>query len=411
MERRYVEDEKQSVILFLVLWVLYAVVYMTKNCYSAAMATLVSEGVLTKTQTGTINASFYLIYAIFQIIGGIAADKFSPAKLILLGIVGAAFANLAVYFNQNYTFMLVIWSLNAAVQFGVWPGIFKIVATQLAPAHRQKGIFYILMACSFGLIFSYICAAVVEKWQSNFIISAVSLFVLAVVWFFTYHNAERYMVTEAPREVKRKGEQKKSAGLMKLMFTSGVIFLLISCLGQNVLNLGIKSLTPVMIMESYDNISPSLATGLNTILIVINILGLFAARRFVLRRFSDETISMTIFYLLALPFVVLIAFVGKLPAFLMILALSLVAALMAAAGLNNSYICARFNQYGYTGTMSGIFNAVAAFSIVIANFAFTRLADSAGWTVTTLTWIIIAVLTLLLNLAAIPLWRRMIRES
>ena len=48
---------------FWLIWGIYAMVYMTKNCFSAAMASLVFEGVMTKSQVGLITAVFYGVYA------------------------------------------------------------------------------------------------------------------------------------------------------------------------------------------------------------------------------------------------------------------------------------------------------------------------------------------------------------
>ena len=84
----HLQNKKISKNFFWMLWVLYAVVYMTKNCYSAAMASIVDEGILTKSQTGLINAVFYGVYAPFQILGGVFADKYNPEKMIKIGLVG-----------------------------------------------------------------------------------------------------------------------------------------------------------------------------------------------------------------------------------------------------------------------------------------------------------------------------------
>lgn len=94
MKNKYMENEHLSLMLFMVVAVIYCLIYMTKNCFSAAMVLLVSDGVLTKTQTGNISAMFYLIYAPFQIVGGLAADRFSPYKLIAIGLLGAAISNI-----------------------------------------------------------------------------------------------------------------------------------------------------------------------------------------------------------------------------------------------------------------------------------------------------------------------------
>lgn len=63
---------------------------MTKSMFSSAMAMIVEEGFMTKSQTGFINVVFWLVYAVFQLVGGFAVDKFSPHKLIMIGLAGAA---------------------------------------------------------------------------------------------------------------------------------------------------------------------------------------------------------------------------------------------------------------------------------------------------------------------------------
>ena len=77
MVRKSLRDEKKSIVLFLLLFIVYALIYLTKNCFSAAMAPIVAEGIMTKSETGLIAAVFYLIYAPFQIVGGFAADRYS----------------------------------------------------------------------------------------------------------------------------------------------------------------------------------------------------------------------------------------------------------------------------------------------------------------------------------------------
>ena len=114
---------------------------MTKNCFSGALAGIVAEGVLTKSQTGFITGMFYLVYAPFQIVGGMVADRISPEKLIKFGLLGAFVANLIIFFNQNYYVMLITWICNAIVQFDIWPSVFKIVSSQLVRSDRTQMTF------------------------------------------------------------------------------------------------------------------------------------------------------------------------------------------------------------------------------------------------------------------------------
>ena len=142
MKLKYLESKRLSWLLFFTCFILFAVVYMTKNMFSAAMASIVEEGIMTKTQTGAINGAFWTVYAIFQVIGGFIADKFSPYKLVGIGLGGAVIANLVIYINQDYWVIMAAWVFSGIIQFGLWPGIFKIISTQVSPSLRSTSIFW-----------------------------------------------------------------------------------------------------------------------------------------------------------------------------------------------------------------------------------------------------------------------------
>ena len=96
------------------------------------MVYIVDEGFMTKFQTGVISSVFWLTYAIMQIVGGVVVDKWKPEHFITIGMIGSGVANLLIYFfYENYIATLIIWSLNAVIQFGVWPAVFKIMSTML----------------------------------------------------------------------------------------------------------------------------------------------------------------------------------------------------------------------------------------------------------------------------------------
>lgn len=412
MIRKSLIDTKRSIALFLLVFISYALIYMTKNCYSAAMASIVANGIMTKSETGLIAAVFYLMYAPFQIIGGVAADKHSPGKLILIGTLGAAIANLLIYFTDNYIAMIIIWALNAVAQFGIWPAVFKIVTTQLAAAHRSNSIFFISLASTLGLVISYVCAAFIDYWKYNFLFSAVVLFVITVTFFFIYGNLEKSMVPEeavcandAPT-AKNKPEPNKLA----LIITSGMPLLLIVQIILSLLNLGAKSLVPVMLMESYKSVSPALANILNILLILAGPVGSLISMIPAIRKLSPTT-TLAIFIAAILPMLLIVMFVGKLPLALIVLALTLMMIFAGANSLSFSYISKEFAKYDCVATVSGMVNCMAALGIVLANYVFAKLADVYGWGFTTRCWVIITVAALVLTLVCIPIWDRFVKRG
>ena len=413
MKEKYLEDTKKSAVLFILAWILYAIVYMTKNCYSAAMAEIVAKGVLTKTQTGTITAAFYLTYAPFQILGGAAADKYSPGKLILIGTIGAAAANLTVFFTHSYTVMLTAWTLNGMIQFGIWPAIFKIVSTQLAPEHRSKGVFYITTAGVAGLISSYICAAVIKSWENNFLFSAISLLVISAVWLPAYKVIGKSMLSRGTASVSRRRTAAASGeGRLSLLLRSGLIFLLFASVIRAMLDLGIKSMIPVMLTESYASVSPTLASVLNIIIIIAGFFGLYAAAFIFPKKIHDEATSLTAFFIAAIPMVFVIMLLGKINVGLIIGALALFIMLMSGAGqFTTVYIAVRFNKMGRGAEFAGLFNCMASIGVVLSNYGFARLADDFGWSVTVKCWVVLSAVAAALACADIPLWKRFLRKQ
>ena len=171
----YISDKRISLLVLITVCTIYSFICLTKNCFSSAMVYIVNEGVLTKSQTGTITGAFYIAYAVLQLVGGALADKWHPERLLTIGFLGAGLANLVIYFNQSYTVMLVSWTFNAIIQFAVWPSIFRIISTMTAHDHRKKGIFIATLANPFGVAVGYVVAALVSRWQLNFLISALGL--------------------------------------------------------------------------------------------------------------------------------------------------------------------------------------------------------------------------------------------
>ena len=90
MNHMHFEDRKRSRHFFWFIWALWVFVTMTKTFFTAAMAQIVSEHIMTKSQVGFIVAAFYIVYAPFQLVGGIFADKYDPEKLITIGLFGGA---------------------------------------------------------------------------------------------------------------------------------------------------------------------------------------------------------------------------------------------------------------------------------------------------------------------------------
>lgn len=409
MQTKYLANKQISIIFFAFVWILYSTVYMTKNCYSAAMADIVNEGIMTKTQTGIINAVFYLVYAPLQIVGGKFADRFRPEKLIMLGLIGSSIANIVVFLNQNYFVMLGVWGFNAAVQFGVWPSVFKIISTKLSPSHRSKAVFYISFTSPFGLLVAYLVAVLVSKWQYNFFVSAIVLALFAVAILIIYPATEKKMVTEENiTEVATEGKTDKNLKheSRRLFIQSGLYLFLSVAFIRMIVDNSIKALSPTMLMESYAQVSPDIGNLLNVIIIVSGILGVFSVNLLRTKgHHNDEMKAMLIMFLLLVPICVLLLFVGKINIIVAVIALALVSAITSGGSLLNSYASMRFAKYGKTGEAAGIINSASSFGIVVQSYGVAQISEF-GWQAVFFSFIGFSIISVIVMLFVIPKWQK-----
>ncbi len=399
--------------LFLVsLMAAYTFLCLTRNCFSSAMVFIVDEGLLTKFETGVITAVFYVAYALMQVVGGVIIDKINPERFITVGLLGAALSNAVIYFNQNYIVMLLAWSFNAVMQFGVWPAVFKITSSTLVEDMREKSLFIATLASPAGVVSSYAVAAMVSsRWQLNFLISAVGLVIFAIIWELTVASLKGDMAECEIRVEKEIYYKKLDDSFGKTVLKSGLIFVFALAFIRAMFDFGIKGMTPTMIKESYSAVTPVLATVLNIAVLLCGVFGIVVAHIIYPRFIKNESVAVVMFFCGALPLMAVCILLGRINYWIMIALLSLIVMFMSSVSLfTTSYIAAKFNRYGKGATVAGIMNAAASLGIVVAYTLFPGLADSVGWKMTIVAWIVILCVASMLSFLFLGFWSRFLKK-
>lgn len=413
---RYLSDiEKTSIIIFLMCFISYAIIGMTRNTYSAAIATLTSEGFLTKSNAGSINFGFYLVYGIAQVFGGVLADRVSPFKLLFAGIIGAMLSNILMSTSGSYPIMFIAWTFNGLTQFGVFPAIIKILASHLIPEHKAKGRAYIGYAYSIGSILSYFLAIVIQiKWSWRALFISSVLFLIADVFFYIYglRRLKRFPVpAEEPPVTDKKSENNAiSVSIWKLLIPSGLVFMTVAGFSRCMLDMGVKSWTPTMMIESYP-VPVSLANSLSIILLVVNMSGIFLATFLYPKKVNNPALIMGILFFISIPLLMLLLPLGKTPLFIVTLVLIISTTLMTTVSqITNFAIPLAFAKYGKSGTVAGFLNLFSSFGIMLASWLYGYVADNFGWIANIWVWISIGAIACISCFIATPMWKKFTKE-
>ncbi len=414
MKIKHLESKPLSILLFIIMLLMFSTVYMTKTMFSSAMATIVEEGVMTKSQTGLISGAYWLVYGIFQVFGGFAADKYSPSKLIIIGISGAILTNVIIYLYPVYPVIMGAWMFNAAIQFGVWPSTFKIIFTELKEDFRATAIFWFPFSTSIGLAMSMLVASFVSNWLDNFLVSVISLSAVLIMWIAGYGLISRKMVREGILKTHTSKPEHPThvADLKFVLLKTGLLAIIIVSFFRTAVDNGIKMLTPVMLMESYTSIPAAIATRMSIILVVFAAIGVFITG-FIRKKITTNEAKGSLCLLIpSIPVLVVALFVGKLHYIIILACLSLTVSFTNGMfPLLGSFAAMRFNAYGRGGFVSGIVNATAAAGNIVASYVFARIAEFAPWSSVIFIWIISIVISIILCISILSLWTRFINKN
>lgn len=411
MTNVHLENRKISRQFYLIIWIEYALIYMTKNCFSAAMAGIVYEGVLTKSQTGLINAVFFLFYGPLQIVGGLFADRYNPEKLIKIGLICSATLNFLLFAFHDFLSMLILWGLNGVAQFAIWPAIVKIITSQLTSQEQKDGAFYITFASVGGMLLSYLTAAFITQWEYNFLVSGLILLLLAVLWVAECHKVDPYMVQDLclPRENVQPSADGRSAG--KLFWRSGFWFIVAYFFFRTLVDQAIKAFSPTMLMEIYPGVTPSVGNLLNLLIIGTTLIGAFMIRKLYPKYVRSEVTAMLLLSLMALPFSVVLLFAGKISLIVTVIGLCGVLCLLNCGTVLVNCANTHFAPFGKSATAAGIANAVASIAFIFVNYGVALLAEWFHWTVVLAALLGFVILSAICVAVAIPLWKRFTKQG
>ena len=408
--------EKTSIIIFLMCFISYMIIGMTRNTYSAAIATLTSEGILSKPDAGSINFGFYLVYGIAQVFGGVLADRISPFKLLFAGIIGALISNAIMATSGSYPVMFIAWTFNGLTQFGVFPAIIKILASHLVTEHKAKSRAYIGYAYSIGAVMSYFLAIVIQiKWSWRALFISSVLFLIADIFFYVYglRRLKRVPVPVEEAPVTQKTVESaptSSVSIWKLLIPSGLVFMTVAGFSRCMLDLGVKSWTPTMMIENYP-VPVSLANSLSIILLIVNMSGIFLATFLYPKKINNPALIMGILFLICIPLLCLLLPLGKTPLVIVTMVLMTSTTLMTTVSqITNFAVPLAFAKYGKAGTVAGFLNLFSCFGIMLASWLYGYIAENFGWITNICVWIGVGTIACISCFIATPLWSRFIKK-
>lgn len=182
--------------IFVIAWITYALFYLTRANLSIAVPGIMDEYGYTKTMLGSVGSALFAAYAIGQFINGQLGDKFGARKLVTVGIIVSALANIAFGFTTTIFMMIILWAINGYFQATGWPLNVKTLANWFSINERGK-IAGLYGSCyQVGNALSWLLAGYLAEtygWRFVFWIPALIFGVSSILYYFGIRNSPESM--------------------------------------------------------------------------------------------------------------------------------------------------------------------------------------------------------------------------
>lgn len=414
------KKEKQKSIfglLCFLLSALYFTSYVTRINFSAVMADMILNEVLTKSQAGLVGSALFFTYGFGQILSGLLGDKLSANKIICAGLITTTVCNFLMPICSSPTLMVVIWGVNGLAQAFFWPPIVKLMATYLNSEQYSKCALYVSIAMNAATILIYAVVPVFTaylNWKAAFFVSSIWAAIFFVVWIFGFREVERRRVHKEIEKLDQtentEPEIKNEYKLGHLFVISGVFFIFVGIICQGFLRDGIQSWLPTFFTEVF-KMSSSSAIFSNVLIPIFNIAITYLAIFLFNKVFKNEIKASLVYFILVTILCAVLSVFYKSSAVLCLVIAALITGLLHAINsMLISFLPRRFVFCGKVSSISGIANAFTYVGSTASSYGIAAIAENMGWQASLISWAIIAVLGVVVCILAVNKWTKFIKE-
>ncbi len=411
MEKKWI-DRRQMDQLFLYCWIAYTVTYLGRYNLSAAMADMVVQGVLTKSQGGWIATCFFISYGVGQLLSGILGDKLNGRWMVGSGLLLSGAMNMAMGFSGHWKVMAVLWMVNGLTQSMIWSPLLRILADAMPRKRCLKAGIDLATTIPAGTLASYgltAAAIALSGWAMAFCSAGAVLVVMGLVWLAGLGALERRAHLGMVDESGEKAEPDLAPGgprpsLLAILLPSGLVIIAAAVMLQGALRDSITTWMPTYLTEAY-GLGPQVSIIASMALPLVNLGGVYAASWLNTHVLKDELSSSAVLFALSVACLAVMVGFQRLNVALALLLLAVATSAMHAINtMIISLLPMYFTRMRRVSTVSGMLNAVVYLGSALSAYGIGALSDYGGWGATQVAWCLMCVAGALLCWWARSIW-------
>lgn len=363
----------------------YLAVYIARNVLSAVTPQMTDPvtGGYSNEFIGKISSTYLIFYAVGQLINGSIGDKIKAKYMISLGLALGGVTNFLFLVLKDIPLGATIaYAMTGFFLAMVYGPMTKVVSESVEPLYATRTNMGYVFASFLGSPIAGVLAASIV-WQSVFVVSSISLIVMALVVFFFFVAFEKHGIVKYKEHKK---ENIKVNGSVKGLIKHGIIkFSLVSIIT------GIVRTSVVFWMPQYfaqyigfsASDSAMIFTVTTFVMSFVTFIAIFVYEKL------NYRMNFTVLLMFSLSVILFLATYFVKPQFAIVNIILLTLAVMASKGAATmlySVYCPRLRDTGKVSSITGFLDCLSYVGAAIANTFFANSVDTIGWGNLILVW-------------------------
>ncbi len=363
----------------------YLVSYLTRVNYSAVIPAMETTTGLLKSELSLAVTGSFVTYGLGQVVSGILGDRFSPKKLVLVGLGLTTAMNLLLPFCGAPWQMTAVWSVNGFAQAMIWPPIVRLMVALYSGDTYSKGIVRISWGSCIGTILVYLTAPLVilwAGWKGVFFTAAACGLGMIALWQGVCPDIQ------GKARPRTEAGQSGSAKFLTPIFCAVLLALVL----VGALRDGVTTWTPSLISESFqlDNAAGILSGAVLPVFGLVCYELVSALYRRLLK--NPLVCAGCMFALGVISSGLLALLLGRSPVATVLSVALLNGSMHGASLMLTGMVPAYYGRSGKVSTVAGVLNAFVYVGSAISTYGIALLAESWGWSAVVLVWLALAAL-------------------
>lgn len=214
-----------------IMWFINFICFLDRINLSVAIPGISSQYNLTPAQSGYLLSAFFVTYTLFQIPGGILADKKDPKGVVSFGLLWWSITTMLTGVTRSFS-QLYVFRLLFGIGEGIYPpASMKVVTNWFSDKERATANAIWASANSFGPAFGLpIAVAILSAWGWRalfYIFGAIGL-IMVPLWVFLVKSAPEEVIAAQKEAAKQGAGAAKKVSFKKVLSNKNTLLIVIA---------------------------------------------------------------------------------------------------------------------------------------------------------------------------------------